>query len=117
MLGYLGLLAFISFIVAFLSRRLPDNFNEAKFITFSMLAFLSVWVSYIPASLSSQGKYVVAMEIFAIQSSTWEENCGDACTQVSFGIEYCDVAHKAGLSPMLVSANVSKIFVDRISIR
>ncbi|KAL2773433.1 taste receptor type 1 member 1 isoform c precursor [Daubentonia madagascariensis] len=67
--AYNGLLSFSAFACSYLGKDLPENYNEAKCVTFSLLLNFVSWIAYFTVASVYQGKYLPAVNVLAALSS------------------------------------------------
>ena len=68
-LGYNLLLLILSTYFAFLARKIPENFNEAKFINVTLYTIIIIWLAFIPtyfATANLNSVYQTSSLIMAI---------------------------------------------------
>ncbi|XP_072282852.1 taste receptor type 1 member 3 [Pyxicephalus adspersus] len=59
--GYNAILSLLCFTFAYMGKELPKNYSEAKCITFAMLIFFVVCISFFTAQLIDVGEYITTI--------------------------------------------------------
>ncbi|XP_022370376.1 taste receptor type 1 member 1 isoform X2 [Enhydra lutris kenyoni] len=67
--AYNGLLSVSAFACSYLGKDLPENYNEAKCVTFSLLLNFVAWIGFFTTASVYQGKYLPAVHVLAALSS------------------------------------------------
>lgn len=57
-LAYNLTLVFLCAVFAFKTRKLPDNFNESRFMSMCVTTTLVIWLAFIPTFLTSSRQYI-----------------------------------------------------------
>ncbi|XP_001634379.2 extracellular calcium-sensing receptor [Nematostella vectensis] len=71
MVSYLIAWSLVCTWYAFKARNLPENFNEAKYIGFSMYIYLLSWITYFPVLSTLDGVYVTVVSCATLLVSSY----------------------------------------------
>uniref|UniRef100_A0A2K6TN96 Taste 1 receptor member 1 n=1 Tax=Saimiri boliviensis boliviensis TaxID=39432 RepID=A0A2K6TN96_SAIBB len=66
---YNGLLSVSAFACSYVGKDLPENYNEAKCVTFSLLFNFVSWIAFFTTASVYDGKYLPAVNMLAVLSS------------------------------------------------
>ncbi|KAG7254374.1 hypothetical protein CRUP_021314 [Coryphaenoides rupestris] len=100
-LGYDVLLVILCTVYAFKTRKCPENFNEAKFIGFTMYTTCIIWLAFLP--------------IFYVTSSDYRVQTTTMCISVSlsgFVVLGCMFAPKVHIIMFQPQKNVTSLRVN-----
>lgn len=101
--GYIALLAFICFFLAFKGRKVPHDFNETGIIIFSMLIHLFIWLCFIPIYIErnkTEQRHIV--QASAILAS-------------NYGIIFCHFVPKCYIVLWELSENSKASIMERLA--
>ncbi|GAU93679.1 hypothetical protein RvY_05578 [Ramazzottius varieornatus] len=74
-LAYNMLLIVTCTIYAIKTRKIPENFNESKFIGFTMYTTCIIWLAFVPIYFGTQGNFKVQITTLCISISLSASTC------------------------------------------
>lgn len=110
--AFIIFLSLLCTFVAFKSRKLPQNYNEAKFISFAMFVFNFIWLTFVGAFYGTpDGQHSVIINCFAILASNF------AILALIFGPKLYIILFRPALNQMTVFRTLTAQYTFRSSRR
>lgn len=110
--AFIIFLSLLCTFVAFKSRKLPQNYNEAKFISFAMFVFNFIWLTFVGAFYGTpDGEHNVIINCFAILASNF------AILALIFGPKLHIILFRPALNQMTVFRALTAQYTFRPSRR
>lgn len=110
--AFIIFLSLLCTFVAFKSRKLPQNYNEAKFISFAMFVFNFIWLTFVGAFYGTpDGQHNIIINCFAILASNF------AILALLFGPKLYIILFRPALNQMTVFRALTAQYTFRASRR